>query len=92
MRSMPITDDRSLDKAIELIRDGYSVNTFESDTDVMIVYDKLSSQMINRFAASFNGCNKIGVIPILNLIPVIIRNKGRGLPIKVTFDGRTYPF
>lgn len=41
MRSMPITDDRSLDKAIELIRDGYSVNTFESDTDVMIVYDKL---------------------------------------------------
>lgn len=92
MISMPITDDRSLDKAIELIRDGYNVNTFESDTDVMIVYDKLSSQMINRFAASFNGCNKIGVIPILNLIPVIIRNKGRGLPIKVTFDGRTYPF
>lgn len=92
MRSMPITDVRSLDKAIELIRDEYSVNTFESDTDVMIVYDKLSSQMINRFAASFNGCNKIGVIPILNLIPVIIRNKGRGLPIKVTFDGRTYPF
>mgnify|MGYP001114509071 CR=1 FL=1 len=92
MRSMPITDVRSLDKAIELIRDEYSVNTFESDTDVMIVYDKLSSQMINRFAASFNGCNKIGVIPILNLIPVIIRNKGMGLPIKVTFDGRTYPF
>lgn len=85
-RSMPITDKASIDKAIEHIRDFYNVDNFEEDTDVIIVYNKLSSEMIDHFAGSFVGCDKIGVIPAANMIPEIIRNKKAELPVELSFD------
>lgn len=91
-RSMPISDKKSLDKAIGHIRDFYNVETFEDDTDVVIVYDKLSSEMIEYFAGSFVGCDKLGVIPFANIIPEIIRNRKTELPAVLTFDHSSFSF
>lgn len=91
-RSMPISDKKSLDKAIGHIRDFYNVETFEDDTDVVIVYDKLSSEMIEYFAASFVGCDKFGVIPFGRIIPEIIRNRKAELPAVLTFDHSSFNF
>lgn len=91
-RSMPITDKASINKAIEHIRDFYNVDSFEEDTDVIIVYNKLSSEMIDHFASSFVGCDKLGVIPFERIIPEIIRNRKAEPPAVLNFDNASFDF
>lgn len=74
-KSLSIIDNNSILNAINHIKDFYSIDCFEKDMDIMIVYDKLSSEIINYLSESFTGCDRLGIVPFESIALIIVRNK-----------------
>ena len=58
----------------------------------MIVYDKISSEIIKYLSESFSGCDRLGIVPFESIALIIVRNKNIALPVEVVFDGIVHAF